>query len=173
MFKFKSYVPTAILVLLFSNSSNFVTAICNACSRTTNLACISQTHFQVCVNGIPTGTPTSCPSGYICSTTSNGICRSIDDTNTVGDCTESTTVGTTTTNRYFFNPVAFCQTIQINGRFPVGNNLTTTCKAYVYCFINGNVWSGALYFCPGATYFDSSTRYCTPNVPARCVSSTL
>lgn len=43
---------------------------------------------------------------------------------------------------------------------------------YVYCFVNNNVWSGALYYCPGATYFDSATRYCSPSVPARCDSST-
>lgn len=244
MFKFisQSCHPTIILLLLLSKSSNYASAVCNACSETTNLACVSETQFQVCVDSIPTGTATTCPSGYICSTNSTSICEPDTNTNIVGDCTEcntcdenktfactgvrtyalclgtttisdlggtcapyhvcsidyeyicgnatlgieptcptadeiaTTTVATTSTtssnSEIVTDPVAYCQNIQINGRFPVGNDLITTCKQYVYCFINANVWSGALYYCPGATYFDSSSRYCTPNVPARCVTST-
>lgn len=244
MFKLisKSRALIVILLLLFSKSSNFVSAVCNACSGKTNLACVSQTQFQVCVDGIPTGTPTSCPSGYFCSTISTSICEPSGDTSVVGDCDEcnvcddnktfactgvrtyalclgtttvsnlggtcapyhvcsidyeyicgnetlgieptcstadeqaTTTVSTTSTTSsasvIVSDPAAYCKTIQQNGRFPVGNELTTTCQQYVYCFINNNVWSGALYLCPGATYFDSSSRYCSPVVPARCASST-
>ncbi|XP_049318112.1 uncharacterized protein LOC105222122 isoform X2 [Bactrocera dorsalis] len=186
-------------------------------------------NFQECVGGLPTGTPLSCPSGYICSTTAANICVPSDNTNVVGDCTECiicdasqtfactgvrtfalclgtkaisniggnctpnlvcsidypyicgdetmiaptcTTTTITSGSVIVTNPVAFCQTIQQNGRFPVGNKLKTTCQQYVYCFINGNVWSGTIYYCPSDTYFDTSSRYCSPVVPARCVSST-
>nr|XP_014094100.2 uncharacterized protein LOC106620204 isoform X1 [Bactrocera oleae] len=251
MFKFfsksvceKFCVSTVVLLLLLSESSDFAWAACNACSVTSNLACVSQTEFQVCIGGLPTGTATSCPNGYICSTSSTSICVSSTDTSVVGDCiqcgncdatqtfactgvrtyalclglssasslggscapyhvcsidyqyicgnetlgilptcstadeavstttTESTTTTTSSGSVTVTDPVAYCQTIQQNGRFPVGNELTTTCKQYVYCFVNNNVWSGALYYCPGATYFDSATRYCSPSVPARCDSST-
>ncbi|XP_050333152.1 uncharacterized protein LOC126761210 [Bactrocera neohumeralis] len=241
MFKLKSesYVLTVVLLLLFSKSSNIAFAVCNACSIS-NFACTSQTQFQVCVEGLPTGTPLSCPSGYICSTTAANICVPSDNTSVDGDCTEcyicdasqtfactgvrtfalclgtkavsniggncapylvcsidyphicgdetmiaptcptadelattvdSPTTTTTSGSVIVTNPVAFCQTIQQNGRFPVGNELKTNCQQYVYCFINGNVWSGAIYYCPSDTYFDTSSRYCSPVVPARCVSS--
>ncbi|XP_049314695.1 uncharacterized protein LOC115066278 [Bactrocera dorsalis] len=54
----------------------------------TNLACTLQTQFQVCVDGLPTGTPLSCPSGYIYSTTAANICIPRDNTSVVGDCVE-------------------------------------------------------------------------------------
>uniref|UniRef100_A0A034WJ83 Chitin-binding type-2 domain-containing protein n=1 Tax=Bactrocera dorsalis TaxID=27457 RepID=A0A034WJ83_BACDO len=237
----ESYVLTAVLLLLFSKSWNIVFAACNSCSVMTNLACTSQTQFQVCVDSLPTGTPTRCPLGYICSTTAPNICVP-SDMSVYGDCTEcnicdasqtfactgvrtfalclgtkvisniggncasyhicninypyicgneslgiaptcpiadelATTVDSPTTTTasgsvIVTNPVAFCQTIQQNGRFSVGNELKTTCQQYVYCFIKGNVWSGAIYYCPSDTYFDTSSRYCSPVVPVRCVSST-
>ncbi|XP_050333153.1 uncharacterized protein LOC126761211 [Bactrocera neohumeralis] len=239
MFKLisESCLLTVVLLLfLFSKSSNIVSAACNSCSVGSNLACASQTQFQVCVDGLPTGTPTSCPTGFICSTISASICVSSTGTSIVGDCEEcktcdsshtfactgvrtyalclgtdsisdlggncaphhvcsidypyicgneslgipptcpttvdSPTTTTTSGSVIVTNPVAYCQTIQQNGRFAVGNELKTTCQQYVYCFINGNVWSGAIYYCPSDTYFDTSSRYCSPVVPARCVSST-
>ncbi|XP_039964164.1 uncharacterized protein LOC120777096 [Bactrocera tryoni] len=238
MFKLilESCLLTVVLLLfLFSKSSNIVSAACNSCSVGSNLACASQTQFQVCVDGLPTGTPLSCPSEYICSTTAANICVPSDNTSVDGDCTEcyicdasqtfactgvrtfalclgtkavsniggncalylvcsidyphicgdetmipptcpttvdSPTTTTTSGSVIVTNPVAYCQTIQQNGRFAVGNELKTTCQQYVYCFINGNVWSGAIYYCPSDTYFDTSSRYCSPVVPARCVSST-
>ncbi|CAD7002594.1 uncharacterized protein LOC101457737 isoform X2 [Ceratitis capitata] len=239
----RSCPPHALLLLLLLLCAKClkVTAICNTCNSVTNLACVSTTQFQVCINGLPTGSATSCPTGYICSTASTSICAPSSGQNVVGDCTacntcdstltfactgvrtyalclgsatpsdltgscepyhicsidyeficgnategvtptcastettETTTAVSTTTTTdasIVTNPVTYCQTLQQNGRFPVGNDLTTTCKQYVYCFINNAVWSGALYYCPGATYFDSNTRYCTANVPQRCTSTT-
>uniref|UniRef100_A0A1A9UP64 Chitin-binding type-2 domain-containing protein n=1 Tax=Glossina austeni TaxID=7395 RepID=A0A1A9UP64_GLOAU len=48
---------------------------CNECSSVNNLACVSQTQFQVCVNGLPQGTVTSCPTGFACSTNTAIICQ--------------------------------------------------------------------------------------------------
>lgn len=36
---------------------------------------MSETQFQVCVNAVPTGQPTSCPAGYVCSTIGTSICQ--------------------------------------------------------------------------------------------------
>ncbi|XP_067646515.1 uncharacterized protein [Eurosta solidaginis] len=245
-------------LLIFSLTSFYMKwtsvscANCNVCSES-SLACVSLTQFSVCVNDLPTETVTSCPTGYICSTTSTSICELSAGDNVIGDCsdcntcdatrtfactglrtyalclgtttvsdlggtcapyhvcnidykyicgnstmgiqatcpstgeTETTTttetsttdttqtVATTTTQSQIVsvtNPLSYCQTLQQNGRFPAGNELTTTCKQYVYCFVNRSVWYGALYFCPGSTYFNSSSRYCTPNIPARCLGNT-
>ncbi|XP_050333285.1 uncharacterized protein LOC126761287 [Bactrocera neohumeralis] len=248
MFKLisESCMSAIFLLLLFSDSPNYASAACNSCSVTTNLACVSKTEFSVCVNGLPTGTASGCPDGYICSTTAASICVSSTGTSIVGDCEEcktcdtshtfactgvrtyalclgtdsisdlggscapyhvcsidypyicgnetlgitptcstadgtdtttttettTTTIATTTSGSVIVtDPVAYCQTLQQSGRFPVGNELSTTCKQYVYCFVNNSVWSGVLYYCPGDTYFDSTTRYCSPTIPARCSSS--
>ncbi|XP_053953804.1 uncharacterized protein LOC128860348 [Anastrepha ludens] len=223
------------VLLLCAKGSIFVTASCNTCSVDNNLACVSETQFKVCVNGSPTGSAASCPTGYVCSTQSTSICEASGGDGVVGDCTACNTcdstktfactgirtyalcLGTTTVSdlggtcapyhvcsidyEYICgnatlgieatcpsiddtvtttvapstavsDPAEYCATVQQNGRFPVGNDLTTTCKQYVYCFVNNSVWSGALYYCPGATYFNSSSRYCTANVPARCLGTT-
>ncbi|XP_018795774.1 PREDICTED: uncharacterized protein LOC108973165, partial [Bactrocera latifrons] len=147
MFKLISgnYVLTIILLLLFSKSSNIAFAICNACSIS-NFYCASQTQFQVCVNGLPTGTALSYPDGYICSITVANICvpsASQPFPALVLHPLDSPTTTTTSGSVIVTNRVSFYQTIQQMVVFQ-----------YVYCFINGNVWSGAIYDCPSATYFD-------------------
>ncbi|KAM7358928.1 uncharacterized protein ACRADG_003715 [Cochliomyia hominivorax] len=49
-------------------------AECNVCSNTTHMACVSQSEYRFCVNNTPSGTVTTCPSGYVCSTATSVIC---------------------------------------------------------------------------------------------------
>ncbi|KAH8319383.1 hypothetical protein KR067_006073, partial [Drosophila pandora] len=49
-------------------------ADCNVCSSVTNVACVSDTDFQICSTAeLPTGSVYSCPTGYYC-TANAGIC---------------------------------------------------------------------------------------------------
>lgn len=50
-------------------------AQCNECLSTTQMACVSETQYQMCINNLPSGPVNSCPSGYICSTTTSVICQ--------------------------------------------------------------------------------------------------
>lgn len=49
-------------------------AECNVCLNSTQMACVSETQYQFCVGGIPSGAISLCPTNYVCSTTTNTIC---------------------------------------------------------------------------------------------------
>ena len=38
------------------------------------MACVSETEYQFCVAGVPSGAISSCPANYVCSTTTSVIC---------------------------------------------------------------------------------------------------
>lgn len=50
-------------------------AECNVCSATTQMACVSETQYQACVDNVPSGTINSCPNNYICSTLTPVTCN--------------------------------------------------------------------------------------------------
>ncbi|KAH8336053.1 hypothetical protein KR067_011906 [Drosophila pandora] len=66
-------------------------ATCNVCNSVNNLTCYSSTQMQACdASGTPTGSPTDCPSGYVCvSGTSGVLCKPEDSTGgSQADCQE-------------------------------------------------------------------------------------
>ncbi|XP_017461719.1 PREDICTED: uncharacterized protein LOC108355056 [Rhagoletis zephyria] len=177
--------------LLAVNCPISTLAVCNVCSTTNNLACVSNTQFKQCdLQGIPSGEATSCLTGFVCSTATAAICQPSDGIGIVPACSECNTCdatntfactgvrtyalcrGTTTvsdsggsckeyevcnrgnaaicanataTNQPscptvvepttpVTNSVEYCKSVQQRGRFPVGDDLTTTCRQLVHCF---------------------------------------
>ncbi|XP_017071781.2 A-agglutinin anchorage subunit [Drosophila eugracilis] len=116
------------------------------------------------VSGSWVGQTYTCPgsmyfdsSSSMCVTTMPSTCS-----------TTATTTSTTTAAPTPSNPAAYCQAMQSAGYFPVGTDASTTCHQYVNCFLNGGVWSGNMYTCPGDLYYDSSERTCVSTLPSTC-----
>ncbi|KAI8126447.1 hypothetical protein FF38_04687 [Lucilia cuprina] len=81
-------------VLLFQILSIFLIYVehlkaqCNVCSAVNQMACVSQTEYQFCVNNTPSGAVNTCPTDYVCSTATATIClpNSAGVTATCSDC---------------------------------------------------------------------------------------
>lgn len=66
-------------------------ATCNVCNSVNNLTCYSSTQMQACdASGTPTGSPTDCPTGYVCVSGTGGVlCEPEDSTGgSQADCQE-------------------------------------------------------------------------------------
>ncbi|XP_017489418.1 PREDICTED: uncharacterized protein LOC108377659 [Rhagoletis zephyria] len=150
-------------------------ADCNTCDATNTFACTGVGTYALCLGTTTVSNLTgSCEPDHICSIDYEYICGSatLGVVATCPSVDETVTTTTTAPSTSVTNPVAYCQSMQQSGRFPAGNGQTTSCRQYVYCFINNGVWSGVLYTCPGATYFNESSRLCTAVIPTRCVGTT-
>ncbi|XP_055913197.1 probable endochitinase [Eupeodes corollae] len=54
-------------VLVFAVIIYQANGLCNTCSAITGLACVSNTEFKVCNQGVPQGSAITCPGGLSCS----------------------------------------------------------------------------------------------------------
>ncbi|KAH8364249.1 hypothetical protein KR084_004872 [Drosophila pseudotakahashii] len=139
---------------------------CGSCNSNNTFACLTARTFALCLG---TATPSqilgSCGLGYVCDYNNANICGT-PATGSQATCPgDGSATGVDPTG---ITPTAYCSIVQQRGRFPYGINLNTTCRQYIYCFLNSTVWGGGLYTCPGQTYFNSTSRYCDTQVPARC-----
>ncbi|XP_037939853.1 uncharacterized protein LOC119672786 [Teleopsis dalmanni] len=157
---------------------------CNKCDATSTFACTGLTTFALCLG---TGTISdivgNCAPSHICSidypqicgnatTGISATCPSVIDGTTPGTTSSTPTTGSTaSTVTPFYNATYFCSNLQQKGRFPVGTDLSTTCRQYVYCFLNGGAWHGQIYNCPGSTYFNSTSQNCGVAIPPRCLGT--
>ncbi|XP_044313815.1 uncharacterized protein LOC108053270 [Drosophila rhopaloa] len=139
---------------------------CGSCNVNNTFACLTERTFSLCLG---TTTPSlilgSCGVNLVCDYNNPDICGSPSAGSQATCPSDDTETGVVTTG---LTPTAYCSIVQQHGRFPYGISLNTTCKQYIYCFLNATNWRGGLYTCPGQTYFDSSTQYCETAVPARC-----
>ncbi|XP_017052872.1 uncharacterized protein LOC108096032 [Drosophila ficusphila] len=137
---------------------------CGTCNSNNTFACITARIYALCLG---TTTPSqilgSCGVNYVCDFNNPNICGS-PSAGSQATCPGDTGTGDATG----VSPTTYCATVQQHGRFPYGTDLNTTCRQYIYCFLNATYWRGGLYDCPGQTYFNSSSRYCDTEVPARC-----
>uniref|UniRef100_D3TQY3 Hypothetical conserved protein n=1 Tax=Glossina morsitans morsitans TaxID=37546 RepID=D3TQY3_GLOMM len=138
---------------------------CNECSSVNNLACVSQTQFQVCVNGLPQGTVNSCPTGFACSTNTAIICQPNQmgfsaSCSNCNQCDDSKTFACTGVRTY-----ALC----LGNTFP--SDITGSCAPFHVCNINypqicGNATTGISPTCPPANAAtETSTASPTPPTP--------
>uniref|UniRef100_A0A1I8NM42 Chitin-binding type-2 domain-containing protein n=1 Tax=Stomoxys calcitrans TaxID=35570 RepID=A0A1I8NM42_STOCA len=100
-----NYMRLAFISVLFALNIDSLRANCNVCSAVTQMACVSETEFQVCVNNVPTGAVNSCPSGFICSTATAVTCQASDagfepTCNECNKCNADMTFACTGTNTY-------------------------------------------------------------------------
>uniref|UniRef100_A0A1I8N8R1 Chitin-binding type-2 domain-containing protein n=1 Tax=Musca domestica TaxID=7370 RepID=A0A1I8N8R1_MUSDO len=77
-----------ILLTVFLCTFLQIEGQCNVCSTATQIACVSETQYQICANNVATGSINSCPPDYICSTASTVTCqpRSSNIAPTCGSC---------------------------------------------------------------------------------------
>ncbi|XP_039486473.1 uncharacterized protein LOC120448505 [Drosophila santomea] len=141
---------------------------CGTCDSSNTFACLTATTFALCLG---TSTPSqlvgSCGSSNVCNFNNPYICGS-PAAGTQATCPgDGTGTGVDVST---ITPTTYCSMVQQHGRFPVGIDLNTTCRQYIYCFLNASTWAGGLYDCPGQTYFNSSSKYCGTAVPARCTT---
>lgn len=82
---------------------------CNQCFASNKVACVDETHFATCFQGVPTATITKCPSNrfctddvLICHSTAegyspvcyhDGYCGDCEITNGIFTCLDETTYG--------------------------------------------------------------------------------
>ncbi|XP_022212864.1 spore coat protein SP96 [Drosophila obscura] len=63
-----------LLFLLACSLLASARATCNVCNTVNNLTCYSLTQTQACdASNLPTGSPFSCPTGYVCVSGANGV----------------------------------------------------------------------------------------------------
>ncbi|XP_017071710.2 uncharacterized protein LOC108108263 [Drosophila eugracilis] len=138
---------------------------CGTCNDNKTFACLTARTFALCLG---TTTPSqivgNCGLNYVCDFNNPDICG----TPLTGS--QATCPYDNVFNGTAITPTTICSTIKQDGRFPYGTDLSTSCKQYIYCFLDDSNWRGGLYTCPGSTYFDSSTRFCGTAVPAGCTS---
>ncbi|XP_016933031.2 uncharacterized protein [Drosophila suzukii] len=139
---------------------------CGTCNSNNSFACLTARTFALCLG---TTTPSqivgSCGLSYVCDYNNPNICGNVSLGSQATCPGDTTGTGLDPTG---MTPTTYCSLVQQRGRFPYGIDLNTTCRQYIYCFLNATNWRGGLYYCPGQTYFDSSTMYCGTEVPARC-----
>uniref|UniRef100_A0A1A9W3G4 Chitin-binding type-2 domain-containing protein n=1 Tax=Glossina brevipalpis TaxID=37001 RepID=A0A1A9W3G4_9MUSC len=147
------------------------TSECNVCSFVNNLACVSQTQFQVCINGLPEGTVTSCPTGFVCSTNTPKICQPNQmgfsaSCSNCNQCDASNTFACTGMRTF-----ALC----LGNTFP--SDITGSCAPFHVCNINypqicGNATIGISATCPTANAAtETSTAIPTPTPTPPSTSS--
>ncbi|KAH8301236.1 hypothetical protein KR018_009097, partial [Drosophila ironensis] len=161
------YYCTANSVICEANAAFRSCVGCGLCNTDSIFACLSANTFALCLG---TTTPSqivgSCGTNYVCDWSNPEICGTVA-TGSQATC-PGTSDGIPGVDPTTMTPTEFCNIVQQNGRFPYGVDLTTTCRQYIYCHVNAGVWSGALYDCPGQTYFNSTARLCGTGVPPRC-----
>ncbi|XP_030372977.1 uncharacterized protein LOC115622968 [Scaptodrosophila lebanonensis] len=221
------YSRILFCLLLHGTAVSLVRGDCNTCTYPSEVACVSATQFQFCVNNSPTGPVNTCPNGMVCTggatiCQGNGVapaaCSGCNEcnlnqtfactgprtfalclgssviSNITGNCAPyhvcnidtpnicgNATLGSPATCSFIdstptpeptttptTDPTAYCRLIRQNGRFPYGTLLCSTCRQYIGCYLLSGIWYGAIYTCPGNLFFDSTSRYCTKTVPARC-----
>ncbi|XP_017052852.1 nuclear pore complex protein DDB_G0274915 [Drosophila ficusphila] len=151
---------------------------CNTCDSTQTFACTGTQSFALCL-----GTPTvqdsvgTCASGYVCNINDTQICGLPAD-GVMATCSyaDDTTTSTTTTSTTAATPSTgsastYCAAVQSQGKYAVGYNADTTCRQYIYCTLVGGSWVGQTYTCPGAMYFNSSSKMCVTSMPSTCSTS--
>ncbi|ALC44876.1 CG13309, partial [Drosophila busckii] len=171
---------------------------CELCNANKTIACLSATVFAVCISDVPDNTITGdCAPNYVCNRDNPKICGKASE-GFPATCATATTTATTTTTSTTRTTTAApnpadggCGLIQKEGAFPRGNDPKTTCRQltnitlysilktndyfcrYIVCSQRNNVWYGDIFYCPGNTYFDSTSSRCVQDVPATCSSRIL
>ncbi|XP_061392128.1 uncharacterized protein LOC133327617, partial [Musca vetustissima] len=159
----------AKLLLLFFISGptlEVLAAECNVCSTTTQMACVSETEYQFCVNNLPSGAVNSCPTGYVCSTTGSVICVSstMGVPASCGGCNVCSTdlkFACTGTNTY-----ALCL-----GTNVPSTTATGSCGANLVCDINSSEMCVPLV--AGVTASCTTTTTASPTTPGISTTSPL
>uniref|UniRef100_A0A1L8EIU7 Putative secreted protein n=1 Tax=Haematobia irritans TaxID=7368 RepID=A0A1L8EIU7_HAEIR len=155
-----------LIIFLLAHNIRYLWANCNVCLTATQMACVSETEFQFCVNNLPMGPVSRCPDGFICTTTTTAICQpnGMGFEPTCGECNKcnsALTFACTGTNTY-----ALC--LGTNVPSPIA---TGTCGAGLVCNLNspqicGDPTNGNPATCP-AVNDNSTTPTPTPNPTPR------
>ncbi|KAH8360294.1 hypothetical protein KR200_000545, partial [Drosophila serrata] len=163
------YYCTANAAICNANEAFKSCVGCGTCNADNTFACTSATTFALCLGSTtPSQIVGNCGTNYVCDWNNANICGTTA-AGSQATCPGSND-GVPGVDPTTMTPSEYCATVQQSGRFPYGIDLTTTCRQYIYCHLNANVWIGGLYDCPGLTYFNSTSRLCGTGVPPRCTS---
>ncbi|XP_034481528.1 uncharacterized protein LOC117787185 [Drosophila innubila] len=145
---------------------------CVQCNDQKSFACLGVRTFALCLGtSVPSAITGSCAPNYVCNKDNINICGSASMGSQATCPLVDDELLTTLSPNANVTADVYCRYVQKAGRFPYGMNATTTCRQYIYCFLSNSVWYGALYTCPGSTYFQSSTQLCNTTIPAYCTST--
>ncbi|KAH8307171.1 hypothetical protein KR044_006397 [Drosophila immigrans] len=147
---------------------------CLQCNDQKSFACLGVRTFALCLGlDTPSNITGSCAPNYVCNRDNVNICGNAVDgfTATCSLLDDELKVSTTIWPNVIVTPNEYCRALQRAGRFPYGNSLSTTCRQYITCFLSQSIWYGALYTCPGSTYFQATNQICNTTVPSYCTSS--
>uniref|UniRef100_A0A1I8MLI7 Chitin-binding type-2 domain-containing protein n=1 Tax=Musca domestica TaxID=7370 RepID=A0A1I8MLI7_MUSDO len=155
-----------LLIFAFEIKNGVLAAECNVCTNTTQMACVSETEYQFCVNNLPTGSASSCPLGYVCSTTTSAICVSTTmnipaSCGSCNVCSTNLTFACTGTNTY-----ALCLGTSVPSTTAVGS-----CGTNLVC--NTNFAEMCVPAAAGVTATCTTTTTTSPTFPSLTTPSTL
>ncbi|XP_017860622.1 PREDICTED: uncharacterized protein LOC108612256 [Drosophila arizonae] len=152
---------TAQAAICQSNSSLVSCTECGICSDNLVFACLGVHTYALCLGTQqPSQITGSCAPYLVCNRNNPNICGSA--------LTEGQASCPLMDNELYIDANTYCRSVQRAGRYPYGNRLETTCKQYVNCYVYNTIWYGALYECPGSTYFQPSSQMCNTTVPSAC-----
>ncbi|EDW36494.1 GL10345 [Drosophila persimilis] len=161
------YYCTATTVIC---SKSVALRACNCGSCNDYFACLTDRTYALCLgSSSPSQLGGSCGSDHVCDSTSPYICVNATS-GSQPTCPADSDTSPGGVDPIGLTPTAYCGIIQQTGKFPYGIDPETTCRQYISCTVNATslIWKGALNDCPGLTYYDSSTKYCTTKLPPRC-----
>ncbi|XP_064541331.1 uncharacterized protein LOC135430556 [Drosophila montana] len=144
---------------------------CSMCNSGMTHACLGVRTFALCLGTLtPSSITGSCAPNYVCNLENPNICSSATSGSQATCPLVDDELSTTMSPGSFVDPTTYCSYIQQAGRFPYGNTLETTCKEYINCYLSSSSWYGALYYCPGSTYFQPTSKMCNTTIPPTCTS---
>ncbi|BFF97943.1 uncharacterized protein DMAD_06233 [Drosophila madeirensis] len=154
--------------IICSKSVGLRACNCGSCSDNKYFACLSDRTYALCLGtDSPSMLVGSCGSEHVCDLNSPYICAN-GSTSGQATCPAGSDTSPGGVDPIGLTATAYCTTIQKTGKFPYGIDPDTNCRQYISCVVNGTEWKGTLNDCPGLTYYDSSTKYCTTKLPPRC-----
>ncbi|KAH8415577.1 hypothetical protein KR222_005593 [Zaprionus bogoriensis] len=146
---------------------------CGQCNTEGIFACLGVRTFALCLgSSSPSALTGTCAPNHVCNWDNPNICGTADAGYQATCPLADDELSTTVTPSGNLCPNEYCRLIQQAGRFPYGNDLGTSCKKYISCFQSNNgTWYGALYTCPGSTYFQPTPQICNTTIPATCTTA--
>ncbi|XP_037940169.1 uncharacterized protein LOC119673031 [Teleopsis dalmanni] len=142
--------------------------ICEVDGSQTNVndnTCRTYIYCFKAANGVLTEVLLSCNNGFYFDNLSR-LCTSRKPEECTDSVIEMSTTQDleTTTNTPI--PIS-CAELGVGAH---ANKNDSTCKTFLYCFKNQNVWMNIIQSCAEKQYFDSQTQTCSPRKPNGCLS---